>query len=136
MTTENLTLFKALGAKMGYLNQRQRVISQNIANADTVDYRPQDLKDVDFGRVLRKITESNNIQLDTTNKGHMPPPNEIADPKEAKQRKTYEVAPDGNAVIMEEQMIKAGKTSLDYNLIASLYQKNMGMIRTALGRGQ
>lgn len=121
---------------MNYLNQRQRVISQNVANADTVNYRPQDLKEVDFGRVLQKVTESHNIRLDTTNKGHLPPPNEVEDPKEAKQKKTYEVAPDGNAVIMEEQLLKAGKTSMDYNLMASLLQKNLGMIRTAIGRGQ
>ncbi|MCD8497260.1 MAG: flagellar basal body rod protein FlgB [Alphaproteobacteria bacterium] len=135
MTTENIALFKAMGAKMHYLNQRQRVIAQNIANADTNGYRPQDLKDADFSRLLRKVTESNNIKLDTTARLHMPPPNEAPDPKEGKQRKVYEVAPDGNAVIMEEQMIKANRTTMDYNLMTSLYQKNIGMLRTALGRG-
>ena len=43
MTTQDIGLFKALGAKMDYLGQRQRVIAQNVANADTPNYRPNDL---------------------------------------------------------------------------------------------
>jgi len=134
MTTENLTLFRALGAKMDYLNQRQRVISQNIANADTVGYRPHDLKDADFKAMLKTVTKSNELQMTTTDSGHLPPPNQAPDPKEGKQRKVYEVAPDGNAVIMEEQLNKSSRTSMDYNLMTSIYQKNVGLLRTALGR--
>lgn len=136
MTTQNLALFKALGAKMDFLNQRQRVISQNVANSDTPNYRPQDLVPVDFNRVLKGITKTaqSSVQLETTNALHMPPPDAINDPKSKKQKDTYEVAPAGNAVIMEEQLINAGQTVMDYNLMTNLYQKHVGMIQTALGR--
>lgn len=137
MTTENITLFKALGAKMDFLNQRQRVISQNIANTDTPGYRPQDLKPVDFGSVLKKVTGGqSSVRLETTDARHMPPPNDVRidDPKN--QKKTYEVAPAGNAVIMEEQLIQSNQTVMDYNLMTNLYQKNTGMIYTALGRAR
>lgn len=133
MTTENLTLFKALGAKMNYLSQRQRVISQNIANADTPGYRPQDLTPVDFGKVIKNITHSRNVALETTDAQHLPPPNTVAEAKEKVQKKTYDVAPTGNAVVMEEQLINAGRTNMDYNLMTTLYQKNMRMIQIALG---
>ena len=53
--------------------------------------------------------------------------------KEAKNKHPYEVAPAGNAVVMEEQIINSNQTSMDYNLITSLYQKNVRMIKTALG---
>ncbi|MCB0376336.1 MAG: hypothetical protein KDD04_10490, partial [Sinomicrobium sp.] len=69
-------------------------------------------------------------------KMHMGGPNDIRDPKNREQKTTYEVAPVGNAVIVEEQMMNAAKTTMDYNLMTTLYQKNVGMIRTALGRGQ
>ena len=136
MSTENLSLLKAIGAKMDYLNQRQRVISQNIANTDTPGYRPQDLEKVDFSGALKKITNTrgHNVNLETTDAQHMPPPNEIQNPDERKAKKTYEVAPVGNSVIMEEQLINSGKTVMDYNLMTNLYQKNVGMIRMALGR--
>lgn len=133
MTTQNIGLFKALAAKMDYLNQRQRVISQNIANSDTPDFKPMDLKKVDFGTVLKDVTESGGVQMVSTNKMHMPMAGEIESAKEGKQKTTYEVAPDKNAVIMEEQLIKAGQTMMDYNLMTSLYQKQVRMIQTAIG---
>ncbi len=136
MTTENIGLFKAMTSKMNFLDQRQRVISQNVANSDTPDYKPHDLLPVDFGRVLAETTGGNIVRPTATNKMHMPSPNNIADPKNRETKTTYEVAPAGNAVILEEQMIKASRTTMDYNLMTTLYQKNVGMIRTALGRGQ
>lgn len=134
MTTQNIGLFKALGAKMDYLNQRQSIISQNVANADTPGFRPMDLKEVDFGTVLKGVTKSQSgVQMVSTNAMHVGGANEVAAAKEGKQKKVYEVAPDGNAVIMEEQMLKSGETVVDYNLMTSLYQKNVSLIKTALG---
>ena len=136
MTTQTIGLFKAMSAKMGYLDSRQQVIAQNIANADTPDYQPRDLTKVDFGRVLKNVTNSRALYPETTHDRHMPAYGQIGDAKNREQKVTYEVAPAGNAVIMEEQMVNAAKTTMDYNLMTTLYQKNVGMIRTALGRGQ
>ncbi len=135
MTIQNLGLFQAMGAKMGYLNKRQEVISQNIANSDTPNYRPNDVVAPDFGRVLDK-TGKNNVRLETTNAMHMPTANSIQDPKDRKAKETYEVAPAGNSVVMEEQLILSAKTQMDYRLITGLYQKNVSMMRMALGRAQ
>ncbi|MCB9988753.1 MAG: flagellar basal body rod protein FlgB [Rhodospirillales bacterium] len=136
MTTQNIGLMKALAAKMDYLDQRQNVLSQNIANSDTPSYQPKDLLPVDFGTVLKRVTKENAVRPETTNAMHMPSPGKIADPKNRAQKEVYEVAPAENAVIIEEQMLKASKNMMDYNLMTSLYQKNVGMLRTALGRGQ
>ncbi len=140
MTTENLALFKAIGAKMEFLNQRQKVISGNVSNADTPNYRPQDIQDEDFSAILKDVIKSESpvapVRLDTTRGNHIPANGEVDLGDTRKQKHTYEVAPDGNSVIMEEQLIKAGRTMMDYNLMANLYQKQTGMIKTALGRGQ
>jgi flagellar basal-body rod protein FlgB len=132
----NLSLFTAIGAKMDYLNQRQTIISQNVANADTPGYRPQDLVPVDFSSVLKEISTpagKMNVSLETTNPQHMPPPNSIADPKAKKQKEVYEVAPVGNAVVMEEQLMHAGQNTMDYTLMSNLYQKHTQMLKTAIG---
>jgi flagellar basal-body rod protein FlgB len=50
------------------------------------------------------------------------------------QRKRYEVAPDGNSVVVEEQVIKVAETQMDYQLITNLYRKHVDMIKTAIGR--
>lgn len=136
MDIKNIALFHAMGAKMDYLGKRQEVISQNIANADTPDYRPYDLTEVDFGSVLKDITGSQKIRMEKTSPGHMLPGGEIDDPKNRKSRLMYEVAPDDNGVIIEEQMIKASQTTMDYNLMTNLMRKNLGMIQIAIGQGQ
>ena len=140
MTTQNLALFEAIGAKIDYLNQRQRVISQNISNADTPGYRPQDLVPGDFGSILKDVTKGKdgvaNVTPETTTAGHIGGPNDIRDPQARKNKDTYEVAPAGNAVIVEEQLITSGQNMIDYNMMLNLMQKNVSMIKTSLGRQQ
>jgi len=139
MTTQNIALFKAIGEKMDYLNLRQRVIAQNVANADTPKYKPQDLKEVDFSKVLDKVSQKNgvpNVGVATTKSGHIGMGGDVETARARKQKETYEVAPTGNAVIMEEQLLKAGETVADYTLMSNLYQKQIGMLRTALGQGR
>lgn len=136
MTTQNIPLLRAMNAKMQYLEKRNEVVSQNIANADTPKYRARDLTPVDFGTVLKKLTDSNRVSLETTHPGHMPNPNAIERTRNQKQKITYEVAPAENAVILEEQMVKATEINMDFNLLTNLMRKQSGMIRTALGRSQ
>lgn len=136
MDLKDMALFQAMGARMNYLSTRQGVIAQNIANADTPEYRPRDLTEVDFGAVLTEITNSKQIRVGQTQEGHMRPGGDIDDARNRKSRFTYEVAPADNAVIIEEQMVKASETTMNYNLMTNLMRKNVGMIQTALGRNQ
>lgn len=134
MSISNLPLMKAMAAKMDYLDKRQGVLAQNMANADTPGYQSKDLTDIDFGSVLKNLTDMKKVSLVTTNKGHMPNPNEVERSKEVKDRWTYEVAPDKNGVIVEEQMVKAAKTQMDYNLLTNLMSKQTAMYRAVIGR--
>lgn len=134
MSLGDLPLSKAMAAKMNYLDKRQQVLANNIANADTPGYVSKDLTPVDFGTILKNITGMKKVSLETTNPGHLPNPNATANTKDKKDRMVYEVAPDKNAVILEEQMVKAAKTQMDYNLLTNLMGKQSGMYRTALGR--
>ncbi len=136
MDIKEIGLFQAMGAKMNYLSTRQGVLAQNIANADTPEYRPRDLTDVDFGAVLQDVTGSKKVRMDRTTQGHMTPGGNLDTADSRKSRITYEVAPGDNAVIIEEQMIKATETTMDYNLMTNLMRKNIGLIQTALGNGR
>ena len=133
MTTQNIGLFQALNAKMNYLDQRQKVLAQNIANANTPDYKPKDLTKVDFGTVLKEVSKDNVLRPETTNAMHMPSASGIDDAQSRKMKKTYDVAPTGNAVVLEEQMVNSAQTMTDYNLMTTLYQKNVNMMRISLG---
>ena len=133
MTTD-ISLFQAMGSKLKYLNHRQRIISQNIANSDTPNYQPSDLSKVDFGRVLKKITGDNSVQMASTNSSHMPALDQVSAARVQKQKETYEVAPDKNGVVLEEQLVKSNDVQMDYNLMINLYRQNVDLIRTSLGR--
>ncbi len=134
MDLSNLAVFQAMGAKMNFLSTRQGVIAQNVANADTPNYRPRDLKEVDFGAVLKEVTGSKQVRMEQTSAGHIAPGGMLGKEDVRKARMTYEVAPAGNAVILEEQMVKASRTTADYSLMTNLMRKNVGLIQTALGR--
>lgn len=136
MTTQNLGLMKALNAKMAYLNHRQRIVSQNIANSDTPGYQPKDLTKIDFSKVLKNVESSGKkqIHIETSNNMHLSGGSDALKSGQAKQQKKglYEVSPSGNAVIMEQQLIKSNEIVVDYNMMSGLYKKQMGMMRMVL----
>jgi flagellar basal-body rod protein FlgB len=134
MSISNLPLMRAMNAKMDYLDKRQMILSQNIANADTPDYQSRDLSKVDFGAVLKNVTDSNKVRIETTNPRHMPGLDAVKNAKDNKDKLSYEVAPDKNGVVLEEQMVKANETQMDYSLITNLMSKQSAMFRIALGR--
>ena len=132
MTTENLALMRAIGVKMDYITQRQRVLSQNIANSDTPNYRAHDLKPLKFKEYINGPKEQS-VEVNRTNSRHIfvgdtSPYNAVID------RNVSEMTPTGNAVVLEEEMMKVAETQIQYELTTSLYKKNLGLIKTALGR--
>jgi flagellar basal-body rod protein FlgB len=118
---------------MDWLNQRQEILSHNIANADTPGYRAQDLKKFKFKELIRR--ESMQLNMDVKNSDHLGGRRKrIKDFAAEKDRKPYETMPGGNAVVIEEQMHKVGETSTKHKITAELYKKHLGMFRMALGR--
>lgn len=134
MATQDITLFQALGAKMDYLQHRQEVIARNISNADTPGYKAMDVSEPDFSRVLEHVTSDiRPMQPATTRAGHMTAALSTGGGEELAQKVSYEVSPTGNEVSIEEQMVKASRNTVDYNLTLNLLRKNLGMLHIALG---
>ena len=48
MGPDDIPLFGMLKSRLGYLSDRQKLIAQNVANADTPGYQPRDLKAYSF----------------------------------------------------------------------------------------
>jgi flagellar basal-body rod protein FlgB len=129
---ENIGLMKGIGGKMNWLNQRQTVLSQNIANADTPSYRPHDLEKIDFSEVMGRASSRPKIDKVTTNGAHIGANPEVGTADNRKSKVVYEAAPGENAVVIEEQLLKAGKTQSDYNMMTNLYKKSVGMLQLAV----
>lgn len=131
MALQSSPLYSMLGDKMNWLTQRQEVLAQNIANSDTPGYRAKDIADLDFSQSLREARSS--LVLAQTNGNHIPSPKEQETFRVSGQNRPYEVSPSGNAVILEEQMMKMNETTADYNLATSLFKKYQGLYQIALG---
>lgn len=146
MDITKLSVFKALTAKLTWLNERQKVLAANVANADTPGYQSHDLKQPDFERLMRdmerdRLTPGAGAMAMTRTNGHHitgggGSTSLVGAEYKLDPRKTpgLESSPSGNAVVLEEEMMKVSRTAADYELMANLYQRNLGMLRLALGK--
>ena len=132
MDLNKLDIFRLTNSKMGWLSERQTVLAQNIANADTPGYKAKDLKVPDFSSMLNTTRD---VPVAKTSKGHLMGTIRRADFRtiQEKSRDIYEMNPNENGVIMEEQLIKVNDSNMNYKLVANIYKKNLSMFKIALG---
>ncbi|MCE2510726.1 MAG: flagellar basal body rod protein FlgB [Alphaproteobacteria bacterium] len=121
-----------LTGRMSWLNSRQQVLAQNIANADTPGYVPRDLKSPTFRDLVR--SEGVKMTPTTTNVAHIQGSGKVERFANKDQKETYESMPDGNAVVLEEQLMKVSQTQADYQTATNLYRRYLSMFRTVIGR--
>lgn len=131
----DLPFFSALRTQMQWHSARQSVLAENIANADTPGYTARDLQRVDYDAQF-SVTKPSVAVPARTDAKHIagrPIAGSVAGFDEARQA-TFEITPEGNSVVLEEESMKMTANQLDYQTVATLYQKSLGMLRTAVGR--
>jgi len=127
-TMPELPLLGMLRERMTWLNRRQDLLSENIANADTPGYVARDLKPLDFADALKGGGPS----LAVTNARHIAiAPHAASFGEQATQ--DVESSPNGNAVSLEQEMIKVSETQAQFQAAANLYAKAMTLMKTAIG---
>src|SRR5215475_8885913 len=107
MDISGLGLFRMITQQLHWLGQRQDVLSQNVANADTPGYQAHDLKPLAFDDQLRQATA---VRLAVTEPGQLFGKGAAAAAAATKQLAPWEVSPDSNGVILEQQMTALGET--------------------------
>ena len=132
MDLRNLPLFQMMSRRLAWLGARQQVLAQNIANANSPGYKPRDLVPLDF----QSMAEGHMAPLapTMTNPAHLASFSPDGSPKSVRDRHPIETKLSGNAVNLEQQLMKADKTATDYELTTNLYRKHLQMIKEALGR--
>ncbi|WP_291298415.1 flagellar basal body rod protein FlgB [Elioraea sp.] len=129
MDPGRIGLLKLAEQRLGWLAQRQQVLAQNIANADTPGYAARDLPA--FAKVMARTT--GNVAMVQTSARHITPAagaQAIRPEREAAER-----TQDGNAVRMDDQVARVAETEMHHELATGLYRKYLGLFRIALGRG-
>jgi flagellar basal-body rod protein FlgB len=133
MNLSDVSLISMLREKMSWLNSRQGLLSQNVANADTPGYAARDLKPVDFEKELRENTRTDANTLRTTNPRHIAIDRSAGGFDEQPISGQGAADPNGNTVGVEEEMIKVADTQAQYQAAANIYAKTVSMMRTAIG---
>jgi flagellar basal-body rod protein FlgB len=137
MNFNDLPLLSTLKDRLEYLNQRQSVIAENVANSDTPGYTPRDLKPFTVkspsaALPLAPVTPA------ATNPAFLQGPSSNAAASSAAQAYKPQDAPDsetrldGNQVVLEEQMMKMNDARMNYNAAINFYEQSMAMIQIAI----
>ena len=126
MSTGQTDLLGLAASRLGWLDDRQRVLARNIANADTPGYVPRDeqpfSKSLSDQTVAPVQTSPMHLAGSTGTAGTV-----VVTPRQKSL--------DGNGVALDEQMTKVADTDTQQRLVTTLYGKYMSMYSTALGKG-
>ena len=134
MLIDEIPLFGLLKGRLGYLNQRQQLISQNVANADTPGYAARDLKPFSFDAAMKAAHAPQGGAPARTNPAHLAGTARPVKTWTSNAAPDSETTLDGNSVVLEEQMLKMGEARAAYDAAVGFYQKSLALIRTAARR--
>ena len=112
--------------RLHWLDARQRVLSHNVANADTPGFRPSDLRP--FAQALAGADRA----MARTDPRHLAPSRDAR----AQRERRVEHSMDGNGVALDREALRIADTETAHALAVGLHRRYLGMFRTALGRNQ
>ena len=119
-------LFDLAEKRLAWVDRRQALLAQNVANANTPGYQAKDV--APFAQALAQAAPG----LVRTNPMHLAgPPSTLRN--DARQR-PQERGIDGNGVSMEDQLTKVADTEGSQSLAGNLYRKYMGLFRSTVGK--
>ena len=133
MSIDDLPTLAALRTKMQWHQERQRVLSENVSNSDTPNFKPRDLVEPKFEASGARAGGFAPLTIARTSSGHIAPTGDAAT-FDVNGRVGFETRPAGNAVSLEEEMTKVANNQMDYAAITTLYSKSLALLKTALDK--
>ena len=134
---EASSISNLLFKQLSFRGERQNVISNNIANANTPGYKTKELV---FENELGKLNKNErNLQLYTTNNKHINPSfNDIKKNNEPSlvNVKGLKEQNDGNNVSMDSQMSEMSKNKILFDAIQSSIKKDSRLFRSVIESSQ
>ena len=145
MALEDIPLFSMLRSRLGYLAERQRLIAENVANADTPNYVPRDLRPFTLPQASTLATSAAaNAAAGRTGGGFDGPRGAARQMSGGSRSRTSawqpvdapdsETTMNGNRVVLEEQMMHMSETRIEFDAAIGFYQKSLNLLRMAARR--
>jgi flagellar basal-body rod protein FlgB len=132
MDLSHIPLFAALNKRMSWINERQVVLAENVANVDTPGYKAQDLKPADFSKLVSATTGK--LGMLVSDPGHLRPSSQIGGDYEMTKTEG-QTTTTGNNVQLDEQAFKVSQNASDFSLMETLYRSQLSLVKMALGSG-
>jgi flagellar basal-body rod protein FlgB len=129
MPITDIPILSMLRQRMEWHQERQRVLAENVANADTPNYHARDLAPPDFSHEMQAA-----LTLDRTNPLHITAQAGGGSAFAADSSGRYQIRPRGNSVTHEDEMMKVASNQMDYEAVTSLYTRSLALIKLAIGR--
>lgn len=134
MAITDIPIFSMLRTRLDWAQARQRLLAENVANSDTPNYRARDLAPLRFPEpsVVPQARVAS-VNLVRTENGHLGMGAGGTNFR-LEDKSGYETRPTGNAVNMEEEMMKVAANQMDYQAATALYTRSLNLLKTALGK--
>ncbi|VAV95466.1 hypothetical protein MNBD_ALPHA06-1457 [hydrothermal vent metagenome] len=138
MSFDQMPVFSVLRGTMGLLTQRQKLLAENIANADTPGFTPRDVDEKGFQKALHSAMRKGRktaITMQASEAGHFTSSRAGQTgetPVKLLKRPGSETTMNGNSVVLEEEVAKLAQTRMRYETAIGLYQKSLSLLRLGL----
>ncbi len=124
---ENIDIFRMSSAMARHAGQRQAIVAQNVANADTPDYRARDIADFAASFVpadsagMQRATRKHHLH-GSMGAESLPAPVEVRD----------QASPNGNQVSLETEILKSVDAKRQHDRALAIYKTALSVLRTSL----
>jgi len=134
MSINDIQAMSILRTKMQWHQERQRVLAENVSNSNTPNFKPRDLVEPKF-KVGSGAVDGAAATLPMTRTSGSHIAADGADPSfDQNRRAGFLTRPAGNAVSLEDEMLKVSANQMDYAAVTSLYSKSIHLLKTAIGK--
>ena len=128
---QNLKIFQMSQAMAQHAASRHAVVAQNVANADTPNYKAKDLKSFATSYELADQT----IGLKATRQGHVQNSgHNFSKTAQLQSFTSQSESLDGNSVSLETEMVKSIEAQRQHDRAISIYKSSLTLLRSSLGR--
>ena len=107
------------------------MLAENVSNSDTPNFKPRDLVEPKFD--ASGASSGGALSMTRTSAGHIGPSG-APETFDQNRRVGFETRPAGNAVNLEDEMLKVSSNQMDYAAVTSLYSHNLHLLKTAIGK--
>ena len=133
MSMNDIPGLAVLRTRMQWHQERQRVLAENVANSDTPNFKPRDLLEPKFDNTGAPGSIGS-LAMMRTSGNHITPSGGVGS-FEHNGKVGFETRPAGNAVNLEDEMLKVSANQMDYAAVTSLYTRSLHLLKTAIGKG-